>query len=181
LATAALSAAEKSGLTFADCRGQSHDNASNMAGAYKGLQRLILSKYPLAEYKPCTTHSLNLCGMQSVSCCPQAIQFFCFVQQLYNFFSASTRRWQVMLDNIREDGRSRFLVLEALSVTRWARHADATRALSKQYSIISKAVKDLSESSFQTPDTLHDGQSLLKKLQRLQTRFIMILWNVILQ
>jgi hypothetical protein len=120
LATETLSAAEKSGLTFADCRGQSYDNASDMAGAYNGLQSFILSKYPLAEYIPCTAHSLNLCDMQSVSGCPQAIQFFCFVQQLYNFFSALTQRWQVMLDNIREDDMSRFLVLKTLSITKWA-------------------------------------------------------------
>jgi hypothetical protein len=85
-----------------------------------------------------------------------------------------------MLNNIREDDRSRLLFLKTLSDIRWTRHADATRALSEQFSSISKALKNLSESSFETLDTRHEDV-IIKKMQRLETRFMSILWNVILQ
>jgi hypothetical protein len=38
---------EQQGLDIADCRGQSYDNALNMAGRYKGMQALILEKTAL--------------------------------------------------------------------------------------------------------------------------------------
>ncbi|XP_029345826.1 uncharacterized protein LOC100569266 [Acyrthosiphon pisum] len=41
---------------------QSYDNASNMAGAYSGLQARIKGINPLAHFVPCAAHSLNLVG-----------------------------------------------------------------------------------------------------------------------
>ena len=44
------------------CRDQSYNNASNMSGVYAGVQARIKQVDPLAEYVPCSTHSLNLIG-----------------------------------------------------------------------------------------------------------------------
>jgi hypothetical protein len=74
------------------CRGQSYDNASNMSGPYSGMQAIIKAKNPFADFIPCTAHSLNLVGQSTVDCCVETISFFGFVQELYNFFSASTSR-----------------------------------------------------------------------------------------
>ncbi|XP_047132697.1 zinc finger MYM-type protein 1-like [Hydra vulgaris] len=59
---------EEAKLDIKYCRGQSYDNASNMAGKYSGLQARIREKNPLAEYVPCFAHSLNLVGASAVNC-----------------------------------------------------------------------------------------------------------------
>uniref|UniRef100_A0ABD2WP07 DUF4371 domain-containing protein n=1 Tax=Trichogramma kaykai TaxID=54128 RepID=A0ABD2WP07_9HYME len=58
-ATAVLATLEELGLNLNDCRGQSYDNAANMSGCYSGLQAQIRELNPLADYVPCSTHSLN--------------------------------------------------------------------------------------------------------------------------
>ena len=64
---------EKYKIPIADCRGQGYDNASNMAGKYKGVKVLILEKHPLALFGPCATHSLNLCGVHAAQSCNEVI------------------------------------------------------------------------------------------------------------
>ncbi|KAG8175972.1 hypothetical protein JTE90_000011 [Oedothorax gibbosus] len=46
-------------LNLANCRGQSYDNSSSMAGRYSGLQARLKSLDPLADFLPCAAHSLN--------------------------------------------------------------------------------------------------------------------------
>ncbi|GBP27663.1 Toll-like receptor 4 [Eumeta japonica] len=48
------------GLLLSNCRGQSYDNAANMAGHYNGVQALLKQKNNTADYVPCAAHSLNL-------------------------------------------------------------------------------------------------------------------------
>ena len=47
-------------IDIMNCRGQSYDNAANMSGKYIGVQARIKQVNPLAEYVPCSAHSLNL-------------------------------------------------------------------------------------------------------------------------
>lgn len=63
-----------------DCRGQGYDNGRNMSGKYKGAQSCILRKNEYAVYSPCGAHTLNLVGVNSAECCPQAITVFGVVQ-----------------------------------------------------------------------------------------------------
>jgi len=79
-------------LDLNNFRGQSYDNAANMAGAYSGLQTRIKNKCPLAHLIPCSTLSLNLIGECTVDSCKDAVDFFSLLQNLYNFFSMSTHR-----------------------------------------------------------------------------------------
>ncbi|XP_013793792.1 52 kDa repressor of the inhibitor of the protein kinase-like [Limulus polyphemus] len=58
------------------CREQGYDNAPNMSGKYNGTQQHILAVNPLCIYSPCACHSLNLCGLDSASCCMEAVTFF---------------------------------------------------------------------------------------------------------
>ena len=77
-------------IKLSDCRGQSHDNASNMSGKYSGFQVRILEKNPLADYIPCFAHSLNLVGHSAVENISAASKFFELAENVYCFFSAST-------------------------------------------------------------------------------------------
>ncbi|XP_065664567.1 uncharacterized protein LOC136086211 [Hydra vulgaris] len=78
-------------LNIKNCRGQSYDNASAMSGKYNGLQSKILKNNKLASWIPCATHSLNLVGKAAAECCTVAVEFFDLLEQLYVFFTASTK------------------------------------------------------------------------------------------
>lgn len=121
------------GINIKDCRGQSYDNASNMSGIYSGLQARIKELNPLAEYIPCAGHSLNLVGVSAAESCGTAVDFFGFVQQIYNFFSSSTHRWAILTAKLGSGSKS-FKVPKSLSQTRWSARADACTALEKGYS-----------------------------------------------
>ena len=69
LTTAVLKMLETFGLHIKDCRGQSYDNAANMSGVYSGLQARIKEHNELAEYIPCSAHSLNLVGVTAAEAC----------------------------------------------------------------------------------------------------------------
>lgn len=128
-------------IDIKNCRGQSYDNASNMAGKYSGLQARIKEINPLAEYVPCSAHSLNLVISVAVECCPQVVSFFGFLQNLYNFFSASTHRWEILTSSLSDVQGERGLTLKSLSGTRWSACAEATKALRKGYICITNALK----------------------------------------
>lgn len=57
-----ISYIESVGLDILDCRGQSYDNASNMAGKYTGLQARLKILNPLADFVPCAAHSQSCSG-----------------------------------------------------------------------------------------------------------------------
>ena len=133
------------GIDVANLRGQSYDNASNMSGCYKGLQAHLAINH-LAHYIPCAAHSLNLVGVCTVESCTGAVSFFGLIQKLYNFFSASSQRWLVMLQCLEAESEGEStLVLKRASDTKWSARADATKALSKVYICFQEALKLISE------------------------------------
>ena len=48
---------------------------------------------PSAYFIPCAAHSLNLIGEAAATCCGEAVAFFDLLQELYDFFSPTTR-WE---------------------------------------------------------------------------------------
>lgn len=82
LAAAVTEILETHKIDIKDCRGQSYDNASNMARAYSGLHAKIKQKCQLAEYIPCSSHSLNLVGVAAAEASDKAVIFFDLVQGL---------------------------------------------------------------------------------------------------
>ena len=74
-------------IDLMDCRGQSHDNASTMAGKYSGLQFRIRNENSPADFIPCSAHSLNLVGACAAECCLEAVSFFLASFKVYTNFS----------------------------------------------------------------------------------------------
>ena len=87
---------EKLGIDLKWLRGQGYDNGANMKGVRKGVQNRILEKYPRAFYVPCACHSLNLVVNDAATTSTDTTAFFSIVQELYTFFSGSTKRWEVL-------------------------------------------------------------------------------------
>lgn len=154
---------KNTGLDIKNVRGQSYDNAANMSGIYEGLQALVKNQNSLAVYIPCTAHSLNLVGVHSVDCCEEAVNFFSFLQMLYNFFSGSTHRWTILTNSLEKKDKERLLFLKSLSDTRWACHSEACRALTINYKIILTVLFEISESKNENGDTKYNAKVLLKK------------------
>lgn len=166
-------------LDMSNCRGQSYDNASNMAGKYSGLQARLKSLNPVADFIPCAAHSLNLVGVNAVESCSFALQFFSLVQQVYNFFSASTNRWQYLSENIRNNGES--FTLKSCSSTRWCADAQAVKSLRKNYTSVLQTLTSLSTDNEQNASTILEASSLHKKLQKFETVLNIVVWDTLLQ
>lgn len=90
---AVLSLLENLEIDINNCRGQSYDNASNMSGAYTGLQARIVKHNSLAMYVPCSAHSLNSVGSCGAECVPEVSAFFNTIQTIFTFFAASTNKY----------------------------------------------------------------------------------------
>jgi len=56
-------------INFTKCRGQSYDNAANIADRYNGMQQKIIQKNKFARFIPCAGHCLNVVGRSAVDCC----------------------------------------------------------------------------------------------------------------
>lgn len=137
-------------INICNCRGQCYDNDANMSRVYNGLQAHITDINPLAEWVPCAMHTLNLVGINSVNCCTETADFFF---TLFNFCSKSTARWKVVTAGLQPDENHRIETLKPLSDTRWAAHAQATKALCRNYANIQESLMNIAENSTEPDDT----------------------------
>ncbi|KAL4082575.1 hypothetical protein QTP88_027605 [Uroleucon formosanum] len=119
IADAVLKAIHEHGLDIKNCRGQSYDNASNMSGKYSGLQARMKEVSPLAEYAPCSAHSVNLVGQCAADSSQESTAFFCLMQNIYVFFSSSTSRWTTFISHTSTN-----ITLKRKSDTRWSARYD---------------------------------------------------------
>ncbi|CAH0552959.1 unnamed protein product [Brassicogethes aeneus] len=86
---------EKS-LDFKKCVGQGYDGASVMSGAYNGVRKQIKDIQPNAEYVHCASHNLNLVVNDAVRGSIEIQKFFAIIQDLFNFFGNSIKRWDLL-------------------------------------------------------------------------------------
>lgn len=182
-----LSVLQELGIDIGNCRGQCYDNASNMAGTYKGLQARIKKINPLAEWVPCAAHTLNLVRVNSVNCCQETAEFFNFVQSLFNFFSKSTSLWQTVTAGLQPNENNRIEKLKALSDTRWSAHSEATKALARNHANIQHSLQKITEDDNQNATTRNEAGALRKKMCKLETasvtcgvQFLCHMWCTIL-
>ena len=166
-------------LDIRNCRGQSYDNASAMRGKYNGLQAKVREKNSFASWIPCTAHSLNLVGKNAVECCSSAIYYFDFVEKLFNFFTMSTHRHQLLTEALRHD--SSLLTLKRVTTTRWSCRADATKALKHGYQHIKDVLARIVDDNQEKGCVRCEAEGLWKRISRLETGIYTVFWNDILQ
>lgn len=159
-------------IPLADCRGQIYDNGSNMSGAYKGVQKRILDRNPLALYSPCACHTLNLCGVDAAKCCPEAVKFFGIVQKCYNIFSSSPQRWKILLDNIP-------CSLHTISDTRWSARREAVKPFSSHLPGLVKAIDEVLALNI-PPETVTDLKGIKKYITSFKGILMASIWYKIL-
>ncbi|XP_013782254.1 zinc finger MYM-type protein 1-like [Limulus polyphemus] len=164
-------------LDISNLRRQSYDNASNMAGAYSGLQARIEELNKLAHFVPCAAHSINLVGASSTDSCLDAITFFNFLQNLYTFFSSSTHRWDCLVQAIEKGG----LVVKSLSNTRWRARDDAVKAVRNHYCETTNPLLKISKDRTQTMTTRAEEGGLIKQMESFETALMTVIWITILE
>jgi hypothetical protein len=148
-----------------------------MSGICSGVQARFREKNELAEWVPCSAHSLNLVGSSAAECCTAVVDFFGFMHSIYTFLSASPQRWSRLLDNMK----NKVHVVQSLSETRWSARSDACRSLAENYSEIRQTLLDIAQSARQPPLAVHEANSLVRKLDKLDTAVLCVIWNDILQ
>lgn len=114
------------GLDVQKCRGQGYDNASNMAGRYKGVQARIKQVNEFAEFLPCQDHSWNLIGQNAATNNLTGKLGLGQIQNLYLFFSASPNRWNFMKNYVKSS-------LKNKSDTRWSANYDAVATIWQEF------------------------------------------------
>ncbi|XP_070527386.1 52 kDa repressor of the inhibitor of the protein kinase-like [Cardiocondyla obscurior] len=144
-----------------------------MAGKYSGLQARIKEKCKFAIFVPCAAHSLNLVGVHTAGCVLEVTSFFQLVQNLYNFFSSSTYRWNILTECL-----SLNKVIKCLSETRWSARADAVSALHRSYKQILKTLISIANDTDQPGETRNEALSLTKKMGKLFTFLANFIGNV---
>ena len=127
-------------LDVDNVRGQGYDNGSNMKGKHQGVQNKLLDINPRAFYSACGCHSLNLTLCDMAKSCRKATEFFGVIQRIYTTFANSTKRWQILKDNISG------LTLKSLSSTRWESRVDSVKAIRFRIPEIREALLQVAES-----------------------------------
>ncbi|XP_046666592.1 zinc finger MYM-type protein 1-like [Homalodisca vitripennis] len=158
-------------INIDDCRGQSYDNASNMSGTYNGLQAKIKSKSPLALFIPCAAHSLNLVGSSAAESCEEACRFFMLLQELYVFFTSSTKRWECLI-GVMEDSYQNNKTIKRVCPTRWSARDDACQSLRESWDEVYKALTTISKDPTGKATTRCEAQGIARNLERFETAFM---------
>jgi hypothetical protein len=167
---------EKLNINLEDCRGQSYDNASNMSGIYNGLQAKIQEQAPLAMFVPCAAHSLNLVGTSAAESSTEACHFFMLLEEVYTFFVRSTERWKKLVDEI---GRGK--TLKRVNLTRWSARADACKSLRDSWDEVLKVLKIIENDTAEKPIPRNEARGIRLKLEKLETAFMVVFWNIMLE
>jgi hypothetical protein len=156
------------------CRGQGYDGANTMKGTYGGVQKLIKDIEPNAVFVHCAAHNLNLVLNDAVREVIDMQHFFETVQQIYNFFGHSIKRWNILSSFIsdRERESSTSITLKTLNPTRWAGCYNAIFALKVRFVEVQKALTKTILLNCKS-DERNEAISLKKKIENY--KFIMLL------
>ena len=133
------------------------------------MQQKILEGKKFAKFIPCAGHSLNLVGRSPVDCCLNAVNCFGIINEIYTFFSSSTKRWAVLKSFLQLQSN----VSKHLLDTRWDAGAKATEAVLESYSAITNALNHLHSYVSEKGDTRLHANNFLQKIEKLEFVFVL--------
>lgn len=164
-------------IDIKNCRGQSYDNANNMAGIAGGLQFLIQEVNETAIFVPCHSHSLNLVGVNTVSKNNHASQFFDLLESVYKFFVNSPFRWNKLQEQLKEKDE---YMLKRASGTRWSAKYNSVNAMHSCFQKMLNVLYSFTiEESF-SDDNKERAKGLIRELCKFESIFMLFLWKSVL-
>jgi hypothetical protein len=156
-------------LNFDNCVGCSFDNARNMSGIHQGVQAYLKKENSQFLFTPCGNHTLDLAGNDSSKCCEEAIFYFGMVQKLFNFFSCSPQRWEILEKYSTSS-------LGNISKTRWYAKLNAVKPILKNLDKIVGALKDVEGNLNLTPEAKVECKFLVKYFLKFETVISSTMW-----
>lgn len=164
---------ENDGLDIMMCRSQGYDNAAVMSGIHGGVQAIIKEKNNKAIFIGCIDHSINLCGQHSFAQNVTCVTFFGAVETIFNFFSTSTSRWEVLLNHSKAS-------VKRLSTTRWSAHYGAVKVLAENFDGIISAIEELCDQDVNL-ETRGAAQNLMPAVCNFSFLCFLFFWNDVLR
>ena len=165
---------ESFGLDFNNCRAICFDNASVMAGKHTGVQRRLCEKNSKIVFMNCNNHSLNLAGVDAVKADVGSVTFFNVLNEVFNFFSRSTGRWDALK-------KVTSITQKSNTDTRWSSRADATHALETELNGVLETLENISTSDKFTAESRADSEALLKGILNFQFLAFLSFWTPVLR
>jgi hypothetical protein len=147
-------------------------NTPLMAGHRSGVQKRISEINPKALFVLCSNHSLNLACAHAASVTVYSVTCFGTLDQLFSFFSASTHRWDVL---IQVTGLS----IKRLVETRWNSRADAVNVVANKLSEVITALEQLTEEG-ENVTTRTDASLILTSLLSFPFMSFLSRWKSVL-
>jgi hypothetical protein len=162
------------GLDIDNVRGQGYDNGSNMKGKHQEVQKKLLDINPRAFYSACGCHSLNLTLCDMAKSCSKAKDFLGIIQRIYTIFANSTKKWQILKENIEG------LILKPVSAARWESRVDSVKVIRFECANIREALLQVSDSD-NDPLTSSEAKSLAtNELGEFEFILAIVIWYEIL-
>ncbi|XP_045446623.1 zinc finger MYM-type protein 1-like [Melitaea cinxia] len=155
------------GLDFKKCVGQGYDGASVMSGAYNGVQKQVKDIQPNAEYVHCASHNLNLVVNDAVRGSVEIQKFFATIQDLFNFFGNSIKRWDLLS---KFTGESE-ITLKKLNPTRWSSRVNSITAVKLRFFDIIKALSEITLKS-SSKDERSEAEIIKSKMLNFEFVFL---------
>ena len=135
-------------------RGQGYDGASNMRGAWNGLQALFLRDCPYAYYVHCFAHRLQLTLVFATKDVNVIWEFFSHLDNVVNIITSSPKRIAELQTAQRNEiehmlaigerdsrrGANQIGNLQRSGATRWSSHYESVKSLIDIYAATCKSV-----------------------------------------
>ncbi|XP_073138887.1 uncharacterized protein [Henckelia pumila] len=173
-------------LQAQNMRGQGYDGASNMRGAWNGLQALFLRDCPYEYYVHYFSHRLQLTLVSAAKDVQDIWDFFSHLDNVVNMVTSSPKRICELqstqrreIDHLLEieeldSGRGAHQIsnLQRAGETRWSSHYDSVKSLIDMYGATCKVLVHLSEHSPNTSSQAEVG-GIFKNITNFEFVFVL--------
>ncbi|PIA35273.1 hypothetical protein AQUCO_03600147v1 [Aquilegia coerulea] len=135
-----------SNLHACHMRGQGYDGASNMRGAWNGLQALFLKESPCAYYIHCFAHRLQLVLVAASKDTQDVWLFFLKLASIVNLVGAPPNCKTILLatgDIQTGKGANQIGNLQRAGATRWSSHFASISRLIEMYNATSTVLESI--------------------------------------
>ncbi|XP_065662984.1 uncharacterized protein LOC136085591 [Hydra vulgaris] len=118
-------------------------------------------------------------GREAAKVVHEVVIFFGTIQQLFVFFSSSTKKWNAITDALKSNEKTH--TLKNLGKTRWCSHYEAVKALKNNYEEILTVLKSIANDDQEKMDQREEAKTLFPKMTSLENGILVIFWEQILE